>query len=273
MHQGTPVDWFTVGDRNNAVEVFYEKTQNGVFIKLDHRSDEGCLDCAEGKYSNGTDVVAWRCHRGGNQWFNVNSDMTISPTHAPNMCLGFKGGKVKLVDRFNEYTADGMFDKFKREIFDDNRMFFDSLQPTLAPEKIMPLILSSHPGRAIVLKKSTRQHGHGMEEFIKVGDEKDAISIFVDDDNHIHNADKQYQTFDGYQHHNRDLEFFTKHVEYAHQKYQPQQDGTILFLHDKNYVLGTDAGASRVMHVRKDSAHKFVFRDIHILVKDYYGLN
>lgn len=129
------------------------------------------------------------------------------------MCLGFKGGKVKLVERF-EPTGDGLFDKLKQKMFNDNRLFFDALTPTLLPLKVMPLILSSHPGRAIVLKNETKQHGHGMEEFIKVGDQKDAISIFVDEDNHIHNADKHFQTFDGYQHGNRDLEFFTKHVEY-----------------------------------------------------------
>ena len=100
---------------------------------------------------------------------------------------------------------------------------------------------------------------------IKLGDEKDAISIFVDEDNHIHNADKHYQTFDGYEHTHRDLEFFTKHVDYGHHKYKPQEDGTILFLHDQEYVLGTDAGSTRVMHVKKDSAHKFVFRDINMV--------
>jgi hypothetical protein len=107
------------------------------------------------------------------------------------MCLGFKSGKVKLVERF-EPTGDGLFDKLKQKLYNDYRLFFDALPPTLAPQKIMPLILSSHPGRAIVLKDAVRQHGHGMEEFIKVGDEKDAISIFVDEDKHIHNADKHY---------------------------------------------------------------------------------
>ena len=56
----------------------------------------------------------------------------------------------------------------------------------------MPLVLSSHPGKAIVLQNNTQQHGHGMEEYIKVGDEKDAISIFVDEDDHIHNANKHF---------------------------------------------------------------------------------
>ena len=92
----------------------------------------------------------------------------------------------------------------------------------------------------------------------------------MDEDNHMHNAAKHFQTFDGYEHHSRDLEFFTKHSEYGHQKYKPQEDGTILFLHDREYVLGTDATASRVMHVKKDSEHKFVFRDIKNLLWGLY---
>ena len=126
----------------------------------------------------------------------------------------------------------------------------------------MPLILSSHPGKAIVLKNETKQHDHGMEEFITLGDEKDAISVFLDEDYHIHNANKHFQTFDGYDHGSRDLEFFTKHFEYEHQKYMAQEDGTILFLKDEEYVLGTDAAATRVVHVKKDREPKFVFRDI-----------
>jgi hypothetical protein len=252
MHEGIPVDWFTVGDRNNAVEVVLDKHKDGLYIRMDHRFDEGALDCAHGKFDEGTEVVAWKCHKGGNQWFQVNSDLTITPTHSPNMCLGWRDEKVVLVKRT---LPEGGSQK-------DDRLFFDALTPTLAPEKTMPMILSSHPGKAVVLKNEVRQHGHGMEEFIKLGDEKDAISIFVDEDNHIHNADKHNQTFDGYEHDHRDLEFFTKHVEYGHQKYKPQADGTILFLADEDYVLGTDAKATRVMHVKKDSAHKFVFRDI-----------
>merc|ERR1712046_113608 len=31
MHQGIPVDWFTVGDRNQAVEVFLERHKNGLY--------------------------------------------------------------------------------------------------------------------------------------------------------------------------------------------------------------------------------------------------
>lgn len=63
MHEGKPVDWFTVGDRNNAIEVVMETHKDGVFIRMDHRSDLGALDCAEGKYHEGNEVVAWECHK------------------------------------------------------------------------------------------------------------------------------------------------------------------------------------------------------------------
>ena len=146
------------------------------------------------------------------------------------MCLGYRDEKLILVPR-----------KVKDESKEDERLFFDALPPTIKPEKVMPMILSSHPGKAVVLKGKIEQHGHGMVEYIKLGEEKDAISIFVDEDNHIHNADKHFQTFDGYEHHSRDMLFFTKHDEYEHQKYKPQEDGTILFLDDEEFVLGTDA--------------------------------
>lgn len=181
----------------------------------------------------------------------INSDHTVSPTLSPNKCIGQKDDQLQLVPR--EKPDDGQEDK---------RLFFTTLPPTLEPKKVMKTILSSHPGKAIVLKNETTQHGHGMEEFIKLGDEKDAISIFVDEDFHIHNADKHFQTFDGWDHENRDLEFFAKHTEYGHQKYRPLEDGTIQFEQDKDWVLGTDPGATRVMHVKKDSPHKLVFRDI-----------
>lgn len=99
MHQGIPVDWFTVGDRNDAVEVWMHKHKDGVYIRMDHRQDDGALDCSEGKYHEGNEVVAWKCHKGGNQLFVVNSDLTITPTHSPNMCLGSRDGKFILVKR------------------------------------------------------------------------------------------------------------------------------------------------------------------------------
>lgn len=56
--------------------------------------------------------------------------------------------------------------------------------------KIMPLCPSSHPGKGIVLSKETRQHGHGMEQMLTFGDasSSSAVHIFVDEQDHIHNA-------------------------------------------------------------------------------------
>jgi hypothetical protein len=46
----------------------------------------------------------------------------------------------------------------------------------------------SHPCMGVVLTEKTKQHGHGMEQFIEFGDSRQAISIFVDDQDFIHNA-------------------------------------------------------------------------------------
>lgn len=81
----------------------------------------------------------------------------------------------------------------------ESKLVFDCLPATynLASLKILPLCPSSHPGRGIVLTEETRQHGHGMEQMLSFGDESKAVSIFVDDQDHIHNASKPQQTFDG----------------------------------------------------------------------------
>lgn len=43
-----------------------------------------------GKYHSGNKIVGYHNHKGGNQWFIVNEDKTISPTHACEMVLGIK---------------------------------------------------------------------------------------------------------------------------------------------------------------------------------------
>lgn len=75
---------------------------------------------------------------------------------------------------------------------DQNKLVFDSLPPTYALKnlKIMPLCPSSHPGKAVVLTEETRQHGHGMDQMVAFGDAANAVNIFVDDQDHIHNAQR-----------------------------------------------------------------------------------
>lgn len=89
-HEGIPVDWFTLGHRDNAVQVILDRHKDGIYMRLDHRYDLGSLDCAEWKFEDGVEIVAWKCHKGGNQWFTVNPDLTISPTHSPNLCLAYE---------------------------------------------------------------------------------------------------------------------------------------------------------------------------------------
>jgi len=70
----------------------------------------------------------------------VNDDLTASPTHSPRRVLGIsEEGKLVLVPNT-----------------DQNRLVFDSLRPSFENPKVMPLITSSHPGKAVVLTRVTR---------------------------------------------------------------------------------------------------------------------
>ena len=64
------------------------------------------------------------------------------------------------------------------------------MTPTVDPNiPSLPLIMSSPvDGKAVVHEKETRQHGHGMEQMLKVGDAKDAISVFFDEDDFVRDA-------------------------------------------------------------------------------------
>ena len=80
----------------------------------------------------------------------------------------------------------------------------------------MKMTLQSHTGKGIVFTGEQRQHGHGLEEMITLGNADDAESIFIDDDGFVHSKSRPSSVFDGYDHTNRDLEFFPMHKEYGH---------------------------------------------------------
>jgi len=54
-------------------------------------------------------VVIYHCHGGGNQWFVVNYDGTISPTHSSRMVWGEREGKLVLVERHDDHSRLGLF--------------------------------------------------------------------------------------------------------------------------------------------------------------------
>ena len=94
--------------------------------------------------------MSWFSHKGGNQWFVVNSDNTISPTHAPKMRWGLKDdGSLGLVE----------------ESQDDKVLVFNEVSPSVDPGlQMLPLVMSSPvDGRAVVMNGEIKQHGHGME--------------------------------------------------------------------------------------------------------------
>ena len=43
------------------------------------------------------EIVTWKQHKGGNQWFTVNDDLTISPCVALNMVWGIRSSDSGLV--------------------------------------------------------------------------------------------------------------------------------------------------------------------------------
>lgn len=96
-------------------------------------------------------------HKGGNQWFVVNEDQSISPTHAPYMVFGIKNDELVLVKKEDSH----------------HRLIFDQISPSYDLETLKTLALkpSSHKGKGVVLKKETRQHGHGMEQMLEFGPE------------------------------------------------------------------------------------------------------
>ena len=145
----------------------------------------------------------------------------------------------------------------------DKKLVFSELVPSydLGALKTMALKPSSHKGKGVVLSEETRQHGHGMEQMLELGSEDKAIKILVDAHNHFHLADFPSLAFDGYEHESRDLEFFTNHLEYGHQKFLFNIDNTIALVNESDYVLGTDEDQKRVLFVSKGDPNQFVFEN------------
>lgn len=110
------------------------------------------------KYEAENKIPIYHSHNGGNQWFVINNDLTISPTHSPHLVWGWNGRDLVL----------------KKEN-DKSKLVFKDLEPSLRPAHYLPLTLKSHPGKGVVFNGDTKQHGHGQEEYIKVGSADHAI--------------------------------------------------------------------------------------------------
>ena len=95
------------------------------------------MDCCEGKFHEGNEVLSWLAHQGGNQWFVVNSDHSISPTHSPMKRWG--------LDKDNKLVLVNEDDK-------DKILIFENVSPTVDPNThTLPLIMEKPlEGKAIV---------------------------------------------------------------------------------------------------------------------------
>lgn len=122
-----------MGNLQNAFWVWIQKNPWGCYIKVANRSNHQ-FDCSEGKYHNDNAVVMYNAHNGGNQWFVVNPDRTISPTHSPKMVWGMKGNEMVLKPHGSK-----------------DQLVFKDLLPTHHNENTMKMMLRSHPGKGVCL--------------------------------------------------------------------------------------------------------------------------
>lgn len=101
-----------------------------------------------------------------------------------------------------------------------DKLIFNQLIPSyqLGNLNEMPLIPSNHKGKAIVVKHGkVDQHGHGMIQHLEIGNESEAMSIFIDKNNHMLWLDCPSLAFDAYNHHEAKAYYlFTSHTEYPH---------------------------------------------------------
>lgn len=155
-----------------------------------------------GKYHENNKVPIYHAHNGGNQWFGINPNRTISPTHSPKMVWGVRSGELVLVHQGSP-----------------QQLVFKELRPSFTPELTFRLTLISHPGKGIVKNGSERQYGHGLDQYISLGDARFAMTCFMDEFSQLHDADMPYQTLDGWDHTKVAPHFFTNHLEYKHEKF------------------------------------------------------
>ena len=100
MHEGHEVRWYKLGDQADACLFVFMSTLPSFERQIIRLTEdfEHAMDCCEGKYHEGNEVLSWRGHEGGNQWFVVNADNSISPTHSPKKRWGInEEGSLALI--------------------------------------------------------------------------------------------------------------------------------------------------------------------------------
>ena len=89
------------------------------------------------------------------------------------MVIGIKNGDLVLVKSSNVL----------------HKLVFKNLDPSykLKNLSLMELKPTSHKGKGIIIKNNGfTQPDHGLSQKLEIGNEKEAISVFLDQRNHIH---------------------------------------------------------------------------------------
>ena len=142
----------------------------------------------------------------------------------------------------------------------ENQMVFKDLKPSYKGVKSFKMVLSSHPGMALVRNGACQQYDHGCDLYLNIHMAKYAMSCFIDEDGTLHDADMPFAVFDGHDHLNVAPHLFTNHPEYPHQKWKINQDGTISLNKAPDYVLGCDGGIM-VKMVKRGNENQLVFEE------------
>lgn len=129
-----------------------------------------------GKYHKNNLVVIYKAHNGGNQWFVVNNDRSISPTHSPNMVWG-RNAKNELV--LVEWQSE-------------MRLQFNDLRQSIIPKATFKLKPSSHPGKGICKNGKSNQYGHGMDQYLYICSDEFAMKCFMDESGQLHDAEHPF---------------------------------------------------------------------------------
>lgn len=198
MYEGNQVFWAEVGDKNNAIKFTQVRSKEGSYFKVNGKNGYN-FDVALGDYKADVQIAMYVAHKNGSQLFMVNKDKTISPTKAPNLVWGI-GPNRELI--------------LVEAVDIQRRLLFKDLKPTqFNVVKSFKLALGSHKGKGIVMTGENVQKNNGLEQHLKIGLAKDALSMFIDADGYIHHSNQPYQVFDAQSHvqskRSRDLVLFS----------------------------------------------------------------
>ena len=132
----------------------------------------------------------------------INGDKTISPALAPHLAMGYDSSfdddseedrtKLVLVQR---YAKD-------KTLNESALRFADLEAAVIKPDHRIALEVDKPAGKGIILNRSmeTKYTPKSFREYVRLGDAREAVQVFVDSQGHIAQVDNPYSCLDGKRH-------------------------------------------------------------------------